>query len=754
MGAALMLAAQTAHAAEIAAPEGAAIEELVVLGQGETRHLQIVDGQEIQREVAGASPLKLVEKLPNVNLETADAFGSYEWAARISIRSFGQRQLGFTLDGVPLGDMSYGNFNGLHISRAIAGDNIGQVIVAQGAGGIDTASSSNLGGVLKFISREPSAEFGGLIAATLGSDQTARGFLRLESGELPTGARAYISYSYATSDKFRDFGGDHTHDHVNFKVVQPIGEGRVTAWLNWSERREDDYQDLSLEMIDRLGSGWDNITNNWALAVELAEIGHNRGDTGVTPRFPSYGTAYPAPIISIDDTYANSSGLRDDWIGAVTLDLPVGELLDISATAYGHTNKGQGQWWTPYVASPNYGVAGATTDDAPLSIRSTDYDMERVGLLGSATLTLGGHELNAGFWHESNDFLQSRQFYAVGRNNPGQSTHQYATNPFLTQWQYDYDTTTWKFYVQDTWTVNDRLTLNVGVKSMSVETKNTTLVGPDLSGVIEAKETFLPEAGVRFAINDEHEVFGAFARNMRAFGNDPFGGTQEGFNAIKDTLEPETAEVFEGGWRFRNASFQGLIAAYYVNFHDRLFGVRIGSAIVGNPSQLANVGGVTAKGIEAALDWRLTDNWSVFGSYAYNDSTYDDDTLDGNGVLVARTRGKTTVDTPNHILKAEVAYERDGLFGTFAVSHLTKRYFSYENDVSAPAHTVADLALGYRFSGTPVMEGLEVQVNVTNLFGKDYISSMGTGGFAVRGDSMTLMSSPPRQVFVTVRKAF
>ena len=107
-----------------------------------------------------------------------------------------------------------------------------------------------------------------------------------------------------------------------------------------------------------------------------------------------------------------------------------------------------------------------------------------------------------------------------------------------------------------------------------------------------------------------------------------------------------------------------------------------------------------------------------------------------------------------HILQAELAYERDGLFGTFSVSHLTKRYFSYENDVSAPAHTVAELAFGYRFSGTPVLEGLEMQVNVTNLLGEDYISSMGTGGFAVRGDSMTLMSSPPRQVFVTVRKAF
>ena len=51
---------------------------------------------------------------------SSDPFGAYEWATRISVRGFGQEQLGFTLDGVPLGNMAYGNDNGLHISRAIS----------------------------------------------------------------------------------------------------------------------------------------------------------------------------------------------------------------------------------------------------------------------------------------------------------------------------------------------------------------------------------------------------------------------------------------------------------------------------------------------------------------------------------------------------------------------------------------------------------------------------------------------------------
>ena len=109
---------------------------------------------------AGTSPLKAIEKMPGVNFQSADPYGAYEWSTRISIRGFNQNQLGFTLDGVPLGDMSYGNHNGLHISRAIPSELVGRVELSQGAGAIDIASTSNLGGAVEFFSADPGREFG------------------------------------------------------------------------------------------------------------------------------------------------------------------------------------------------------------------------------------------------------------------------------------------------------------------------------------------------------------------------------------------------------------------------------------------------------------------------------------------------------------------------------------------------------------------------------------------------------------------
>ena len=80
---------------------------------------------------------------------------AHEGALRISVRGFNQNQLGFTLDDVPLGDMSYGNLNGLHISRAIIDEDMGRITLSQGTGSLETASTSNLGGTVQVFSGDP-----------------------------------------------------------------------------------------------------------------------------------------------------------------------------------------------------------------------------------------------------------------------------------------------------------------------------------------------------------------------------------------------------------------------------------------------------------------------------------------------------------------------------------------------------------------------------------------------------------------------
>ena len=746
--AALFLAAAPAFAADTPAAN-TEVDAVIVIGQGQSRQVQTLKDDSISLEAAGTSPLKAIDKLPGVTFQSADAFGAYEWSTRISIRGFNQNQLGFTLDGVPLGDMSYGNHNGLHISRAITNENIGRIDLAQGAGALGVASTSNLGGTLQFFSRDPSQTMGGQLNVTGGSDNMYRVFGRYDTGALEAlgGLRGYASIATQETEKWKG-GGEQKQFQYDLKAVLPVGQGELTAFYNGSQRREQDYQDLSFEMIKRLGRDWDNTQPNWALAVAAA-------------RAYQTGTALPAPFATVDDAYYAGAGVRDDELYGLGLKLPLTDRIKLDATAYGHTNKGQGLWYTPYLASPGFGTAGSTA--APLSIRTTEYDITRAGLTAGLTIDLGAHELSGGFWTEKNDFNQARRFYAETAAAPTRDPLDFQENPFFTQWQYRFETETLTGYVSDTWTVNDALKVNFGFKAMKVTNNVQRIAGNPLAGEIESENSFLPQVGVVYKAMPDLEFFGGYTENMAAYvsaaTSGPFASqNQAAVNYITKTLEPETSKTFEAGARYRNDRFQGVAALYHVTFENRLLAASTAAPILGLPAVLSNVGGVETNGIELAGEYKLTDNWSLYGAYTYNQSEYQDDVLNGSGVVVARTAGKEVVNTPKNIFKGEVKFELAGFYSKLGVAHTGERYYTYENiGGQVDSTTVADLTLGYRFEGETWGKGLEIQANITNLTDEDYISTIGSGGFLnndAAGTGQTVLTAPPRQFFVSIKKAF
>ncbi len=738
------------------------LADVVVFGLGQTRQQASITEAAIAIEAPGTSPLKAIERLPGVSFQSADAFGNYEWSARIVLRSFNQNQLGFTLDGVPLGDMSYGNHNGLHISRAIISENVGRVDVAQGSGALGTASSSNLGGTVQFVGRRPADQFGVDVAGTYGSEQTLRGFVRLDTGAFgPADTALSLSYVDHSMDKWKGVG-EQNQWQFNASLLQPIGRGEITGFYNQSERRENDYQDLSLEQVRRLGRDFDNISGDYALAVRIADIANNRGDTGAPVTNAGAGTVYPSPIGTVDDAYFNASGLRDDTLGALTIKYPITDTFSVSLSGYGHKNKGQGLWWTPYVGTPVGAPdqdGSAITAPGPISVRTTEYDIDRQGLIGSASLDLGAHAIEAGFWVEQNDFNQARRFYGLARAANTRDSLEFLANPFFTQWEYDFETETRLFFVQDSWSVTEALTLFGGFKSLSVENTASTVTGPNKTGTIKAEDNFLPQVGATFDLNGDQQLFVSYSENIRAFESSntggPFSASAAGFAALRTTIEPESSRTLEAGWRFRFDQLQGSIAVYDVQFADRLLGVSLGAPILGLGNGIQNVGSVQSRGFEAAAVWNFSDAWSAFGSFSYNDSTYEDDVFDGAGVLVAATGGKTVVNTPETLFRAELAYDDGALFGTLAAAYTGERFSSYLNDESVDGYTLVELTAGYRFVGTGNwLEGTEVQFNVTNLLDEDHISTVGSGGFQNTAGRQTFLPGAPRQAFVSLRRHF
>ncbi len=318
-------------------------ETVTVTAPGEVRTEQTVSAATIEEAAPGTSPIRIVSQLPSVDYTSADPYGSYEWAVRISVRGFNQNQLGFTLDEVPLGDMSYGNWNGLHISRAVMDENVGRIVLSQGTGALETASNSNLGGTVQFFSLDPSDKRSVSVDQSFGSFNAYRTTGRFESGLLGGHTKFYVAGVSQLSDKWKGHGDiGQNYWQLNGKIVHYFGtKGVLTAYVDYSNRHETDYQDLSKTYVSVLGYNFDNY-GIWAQAIQAAYACNGIGT------YPgAVNTLTPAQD-PCDAGYYAGAGLRKDILGYVSYKAALSSNLTWKTTLYGHGNDGIGLWFSPY----------------------------------------------------------------------------------------------------------------------------------------------------------------------------------------------------------------------------------------------------------------------------------------------------------------------------------------------------------------------------------------------------------------------
>lgn len=703
------------------------LETISVIGEGETRQVQALESADMKRVVPGTSPLKAMGKLPGVNFTSSDPFGAYEWSTRITVRGFNQNQLGFTLDGIPLGDMSYGNHNGLHISRAAISENIDYVELAQGAGAISTASSSNLGGTAQFFTRDPDLQYGARFAQMIGSDSAQRTFVSLDSGE-HQGLSSYLSAVYSETDKWKGEGPQQQWQ-FNGKALYQQDAWSLTAYAATSRREETDYADLSLESQRRLGWDWDNYQGDWQRAIDAA-----RGN-------------FQGAVNSLDDAYYLGRGLRDDDLAALTLNWVPGSDFEFKLQAYYHRNEGQGHWATPYAAS---------SASVPISMRTTEYDIERHGFMPSIQWALGDHTLTAGIWSEQSVHGLQRNFYLLSE---APDDIFFYRNPAVRVFSQRFDTDTTQFYVSDRINLMEgRMTADIGFKGTDTEIDAVNRVGTRAQGSIEAKDSFLPQVGLRYELGQGFEAFGSYTENLSAFRpgvSGPFSTTQRAFDEFAADLEPETSQTVELGLRFSGDGLKASVAAYHVDFENRLLTIARCAGIIGCPNSFANVGDVRSQGVEATLVMNLVEGLEWFNSVAWNQSEYGSDYL--NGDTVVPVDGKNVVDAPELLFASELNWSSGFWDASIGAKFTDERYITYLNDSKVDSFWLVDASAGYTFDQIGMFSSVRVSVNATNLLDESYFATVGSNGFATSdpdGLNYTLQTGAPRQFFVSVDARF
>jgi iron complex outermembrane receptor protein len=764
-------------------------ETVVVTAPGEFRVEQELQGPSLIEEMPGTSPIKSVAQLPSVNFQAADPYGSYEWAVRISVRGFNQNQLGFTLDDMPLGDMSYGNWNGLHISRAISDENMGRMVLSQGTGALETASTSNLGGTLQFYSSDPTDTRKNTLTQSFGSWNSYRTFVRYDSGLLPGNSKFYISGAYNLSEKWRGHGDiGQNYWQLNGKFVHYLGNtGVLSIFADVSDRREVDYQDVNKVWVKQLGYNWDNY-GNWAQSIQAGWACDGVGT------YPGKVAGTPDPC---DAGYYGGAGLRKDVLSGITLKQALNSHLTWKSTAYGHRNDGRGLWFTPYTPTYNNIYSdNVLAFVSPISERTSEYGISRAGFLTSLAYESGRNKLEGGFWFEGERWNLARRYYATSLTSPMHSLYDFPTHPFFTQWEYTFNTTVYDFHVQDLFKVNNKLTLAAGFKTEETMTDGELtpsylsnppvlpaatqsllgigyVAGKYAQGSLTSGKPFLPQFGVNYKLDKNNEIFGDVAYNVRSyqpggygFGNSPWGTTQAGFEALKSTLNPETSWTEEGGYRYTSHQVAAQASFFHVNFANRLLAFAQGSGIQGNPSTLNNAGGVTTNGIDGSVSIRITPEITLYNAATWNKSTFDKNVTTSTGACLYNDasgncltiKGKIMVDTPEGMYKSSLEYHKSGFFGHLGSDYMSTRYFTYTNDGSVSGRFLTELGMGYNREQLGAFKDLKAQFNVSNLLNSQYWASIGTNGFSGSDpqaiNNNTLQVGAPRTVSGTLSVRF
>ncbi len=776
----LPVLAQSATAQQ--ATQGDDLQEIVVTAQRTTRSSVLISGAEAQTLLPGISPLKAIETLPGVIYETADPWGNNEQNESLVIHGFTTQQLGYTMDGVPLGDQQYGNYNGLSVSRALISENVAQVELQSGAGSLGVASTSNLGGAIQTTSSAPLKAFAIDARETVGSYDTTRTFFKVDTGNFGDGNSAYVSYLHQDARAW-DFDGHQRGDQVNFKLVHEDSIGKFTVYGDWVNKVEPNEDAVSFGNQQTATSTYFPYTRPFIYPDYAAGL--------------AYLSASGAPPAVFGNNFSNyfSAAQREDGLAYLEYDWHPGDALSWANQVYYHDDSSRG-----IVAGPvnQAGLPGLfaiyfpgqnlvqTFGGTGYEVRTTEYEIHRAGERSTLNWQRGDNQIEAGLWYERNDSGQGRRWYPFSSANNDLTPYVMPADPAFTQYSFEFATNDVQLDLQDQWQVLRSLLLQAGWKA-SLQTASDTLPVQQLNlpttnppvhypvGSITSDNWFLPQVGAIWDLNERDHLFVNIQKNLRQFipygagsnyyGTSPWSlGSQAAFDTFKATASPETSWTYEAGLRTRNTldlgpltSIDGQFNYYHVNFSNRLLNVATYSFINPNPAILVNVGSVTTNGADLAATLHfLGDHVQFYNGVSYNRSIYDADysTVAGGNAVVIPIEGKQVPLTAQWLYK----FVLSGNFGAFEAQvngdDVGRRYVTYLNDLAVGGVFLTGLEASYHLDrpfGGNTLNNLKLSANVTNLAG---IRGVSTAVVTGNSGGYQAYPVPPRMLFVTFSANF
>jgi len=137
-------------------------------------------------------------------------------------------------------------------------------------------------------------------------------------------------------------------------------------------------------------------------------------------------------------------------------------------------------------------------------------------------------------------------------------------------------------------------------------------------------------------------------------------------------------------------------------------------------SEPLNVGGETARGVQAEL---ALGNWHHFSPYL--SGQYLHATIDNNynaGIDYLPTAGKKAPSSPKFTGSIGLRYDDGTFFGNFSLRYVDTQYTTFMNDESLHSYVTSNMTLGYRMQKLGPAKHPTIQLNLMNLGDNNYLS--------------------------------
>jgi catecholate siderophore receptor len=288
------------------------------------------------------------------------------------------------------------------------------------------------------------------------------------------------------------------------------------------------------------------------------------------------------------------------------------------------------------------------------------------------------------------------------------------------------DVTNTAFYMQDQIVLSPKWELVFGVRHdrFDVDFYNLNGTTPAARNFNTTDNKLSPRAGLIFKPLENLSLYASYSQSFV-----PRAGDQlNGLSPTSASLTPEKFINQEIGAKFDVSPELSLTAAVY-----KLERENIAAADPTDNLQTVLIDGQETKGLELGVTGKMTNKWSVFGGYAFQDAEITQNQTIGNNIFLS---GAQLGQTPRHTFSLWNRYDFNDTWGA-AIGVISRS----EMYALTPTTTTSSVLPGYTRIDAAVYgkldKNLRLQLNLENLTNKEYALSAHNNNNIVPGSPLT-----------------